>query len=392
MYSFARPNEMAWGLVGKATLLKVFHNLFMLRRTRLFTLIFFLSGSLLLPAFSFASETTHAAAVSSEQTTEAQEEGFNLAKFIMDHVTDKYEWHVWGPHEGGFTVPLPVILYSQANGLSIFLSGKFHESHEGYKGYVLTHEGHIERADGASFYDFSITKTVAEILIASLLMLWMGVSVAKRYTRRQGLAPKGFQNALEILILFVRDDVGKTAIGEKHHKKFIPFLLTVFFFIFISNFLGLIPVFPFGANITGNISVAIALALIVLVLTLFIGNKHYWEHIIWMPGVPAWVKIFLLTPIELLGVVQRPAILMIRLFANIVAGHIVILSFVCLIFVFGQSSDAGGWGFSPVSLAFAMFMNAMELLVAFLQAYVFTLLTAMYIGACVEEPHHAEHH
>ena len=132
--------------------------------------------------------------------------------------------------------------------------------------------------------------------------------------------------------------------------------------------------------------------MIVLVITLFIGNKHYWQHILWMPGVPAWVKIFLLTPIEIIGVFQRPFVLMIRIFANIAAGHIVILSFVCLIFVFGSSSDAGGWGFSPVSMAFALFMNAMELLVAFLQAFVFTLLTAMYIGSCLEEPHHAEHH
>ena len=141
----------------------------------------------------------------------------------------------------------------------------------------------------------------------------------------------------------------------------------------------------------GNISVTLAISSIILVITLVIGNKHYWEHILWMPGVPAWVKICLLTPIEIIGVFQRPLVLMIRIFANIAAGHIVILAFVCLIFVFAGSSDAGGWGFSPVSMAFALFMNAMELLVAFLQAFVFTLLTAMYIGSCLEEPHHAEH-
>ena len=143
----------------------------------------------------------------------------------------------------------------------------------------------------------------------------------------------------------------------------------------------------------GNISVTFTLAAIVLIITLFIGNKHYWQHILWMPGVPAWVKIFLLTPIEIIGVFQRPFVLMIRIFANIAAGHIVILSFICLIFVFGVKSDAAGWGFSPVSMAFALFMYAMELLVAFLQAFVFTLLTAMYIGSCLEEPHHStEHH
>jgi len=360
----------------------------MFKHSRIFILVLFLTGFAFFPAFA----QEHTAV--QEHTAPAQhheEEEFNAGKFIIDHVTDKYDWHLWGPHDGGVSIPLPLILYTQANGLDIFLSSKFHHGTEAYQGYKLNHD-HVEREDGATFYDFSITKTVSEILIACLLMLWMGISVAKTYARRKGLAPKGFQNAFEILILFVRDDLAKTAIGEKNHRRFVPFLLTIFFFIFISNFLGLIPTFPGGANVTGNISVAFSLALIILVLTLFIGNKHYWEHILWMPGVPAWVKIFLLTPIEIIGVVQRPFVLMIRLFANIAAGHIVILSFVCLIFVFGSSSDAGGWGFSPVSMAFAIFMNAMELLVAFLQAYVFTLLTAMYIGACLEEPHHAEHH
>jgi len=356
----------------------------MLRGTRFLTLISFLLGFSILPAISFAhGEET--------KTEEHNEEAFNAGKFIIDHVTDKYEWHIIGPHEGGVSIPLPVILYTKENGLNIFLSSKISHGHS-HNGYTLNHEGHIEREDKASFLDFSITKTVTEILIASFLLLWMGISVAKSYTRRKGLSPKGFQNALEILVLFVRDDIAKASIGKKHHRRFVPFLLTSFFFIFINNFLGLIPVFPGGANVTGNIAVTIVLAAFVLVITLFIGNKHYWRHILWMPGVPAWVKIFLLTPIEIIGVFQRPGVLMIRLFANIAAGHIVILAFVCLIFVFGSTSAASGWGFSPVSMAFAIFMNAMELLVAFLQAYVFTLLTAMYIGACVEEPHHAEHH
>lgn len=356
----------------------------MLCRNKIFTLLSVLIGFVLLPVFSFAEEKK-------TDIHENHEEAFNAGKFIIDHVTDKYEWHIVGPHNGGVSIPLPVILYSKENGLDIFLSSKF-ERGESYNGYTLNHEGHIERADETFFYDFSITKTVTEILIASILLLWMGISVAKSYTKRKGMAPKGFQNAFEILVMFVRDDLAKASIGEKHYKRFVPFLLTCFFFIFINNFLGLIPVFPGGANVTGNIAVTFVLAFVVLVLTLFIGNKHYWGHILWMPGVPAWVKIFLLTPIELIGVFQRPFVLMIRLFANIAAGHIVILSFVCLIFVFGSGSDAGGWGFSPVSMAFAIFMNAMELLVAFLQAYVFTLLTAMYIGACVEEPQHAEHH
>lgn len=319
-------------------------------------------------------------------------EKFNAGKFIIDHVTDKYEWHLWGSHENPTSIPLPVILYSSEKGLTIFLSSKFeHEANEKesyYKGYKLNDKGHIESENNFAFYDFSITKAVAGLLLSSLLVVLIFISVAKSYTSRKGLAPKGFQSLIEPLIIFVRDDIAKQSIGEKQYARFVPFLLSIFFFIFIANLIGLIPSFP---GIMGNISVAFTFALIVLFITLFIGKKHYWQHILWMPGVPAWVKICLLTPIEVIGIIQRPFVLMIRIFANIAAGHIVILSFVCLIFVFSGKGDAGGWGFSPVSMAFALFMNAMELLVAFLQAYVFTLLTAMYFGSCVEEPHHAEH-
>ena len=316
-------------------------------------------------------------------------EKFSAGKFIIDHVTDKYEWHLWGPHEDPTSIPLPVILYSKDKGLNVFLSDRFEHGKAAYNSYIFNQEGHIETQDGSAFYDFSVTKAVAGVIITSILILFIFISVARSYTRRKGQAPKGFQSLIEPLIIFIRDDVAKQSIGEKHYQRFLPFLLTVFFFIWISNFIGLIPSFP---GIMGNISVAFTLSMIVLLITLVIGNRHYWEHILWMPGVPAWVKIFLLTPIEIIGVFQRPFVLMIRIFANIAAGHIVILSFVCLIFVFGSSSEAGGWGFTPVSMAFSLFMNAMELLVAFLQAFVFTLLTAMYIGSCLEEPHHAEHH
>ena len=341
----------------------------------------FLSGSIT----AFAQEET-AKAGEAEKTSHT-EGVFNAGEFIIDHVTDKYEWHLWGPHENPVSIPLPVILYSGSKGLSVFLSSKFEHGHAAYDGYKME-EGAIVSEDGSEFYNFSITKAVTGILLTSIIVLWLFISIAKSYSRRIGLAPKGAQSLFEPLILFVRDDIAKAAIGEKHFMRYMPLLLTLFFFIWVSNFIGLIPTFP---GVMGNISVAFTLASIVLVLTLFIGKKHYWEHILWMPGVPAWVKIFLLTPIEIIGVIQRPAVLMIRIFANIAAGHIVILSFVCLIFVFGSTSAAGGWGFSPISMLFALFMNAMELLVAFLQAFVFTLLTAMYIGACVEEPHHAEH-
>ncbi|MEK6614530.1 MAG: F0F1 ATP synthase subunit A [Bacteroidota bacterium] len=352
----------------------------MISRIRIFIPISFLFGCVFLPNFLLASE----------EKTNAEEphEAFNPGKFIIDHVTDKYEWHIAGPHEGGISIPLPVILYSKEKGLDIFLSNKF-EHGKSHNGYTLNHEGRIETEENSSFYDFSITKAVTGVFITALLVFLIFISVAKAYTRRKGQAPKGFQSLIEPLIIFVRDDIAKQSIGEKHYRRFLPLLLTFFFFIWISNFIGLIPSFP---GIMGNISVTFTLAAIVLIITLFIGNKHYWQHILWMPGVPAWVKICLLTPIEIIGVFQRPFVLMIRIFANIAAGHIVILSFICLIFVFSTKSDAGGWGFSPVSMAFALFMNAMELLVAFLQAFVFTLLTAMYIGSCLEEPHHTEEH
>ena len=326
-----------------------------------------------------AQATDEPAQASTEESNQ-----FDVGAAILGHVTDDYEWHLWG-HT---SVPLPVILYSSSKGLDLFLSNKIEEG-KVFHGYKLE-EGKII-SDTDDFVDFSMTKTVIEILIACALLLWIFISVAKTYTRRKDLAPKGFQSLIEPIILFVRDDIAKASIGEKKYKKFLPLLLTIFFFIWVNNMLGLIPIFPGGANVMGNISVTLALAVIVLIITLFIGNKHYWKHILWMPGVPALVKILLLTPIEILGVFQRPAVLMIRLFANVLAGHIIILSFVFLIFIFGMKGEAGGWGFAPISMAFAIFMNAMELLVAFLQAFVFTLLTAMYIGACLEDPHEEEH-
>jgi F-type H+-transporting ATPase subunit a len=225
-----------------------------------------------------------------------------------------------------------------------------------------------------------------------LLMLWMFISVAKSAKRRQGKAPKGMQSWIEPLVVFVRDDIAKPSIGKKY-ERFMPFLLTVFFFIWINNLLGLIPIFPGGANVTGSISIALVLALFTLLTTFVIANKHYWRHVFAMPGVPIPVLI-ILTPIEILGLFLRPFVLMIRLFANITAGHIIALAFFSLIFIFGEMHAGLGLGVSVLSLVFTVFMGAMELLVAFLQAYVFTLLSAIYFGSAVEEGHHGheDHH
>jgi F-type H+-transporting ATPase subunit a len=310
-------------------------------------------------------------------------EKFDPGKSIMGHIGDSHDWHLFGH----VSVPLPVIIYSPGSGIEIFSSARFEHGHASYNGYSLSENKKIVREDGATFYDFSITKNVAALFFSLALMVWMFMSVARAYSRRKDQAPKGMQSFMEPLILFVRDDIARPSIGEKKYMKFMPFLLTVFFFIWINNLLGLIPIIPGGANLTGNIAVTLTLAAITFLITLFVANKNYWHHIFAMPGVPAWV-LFLLTPIEILGVFLRPFVLMIRLFANITAGHIIVLSFFSMIFIFGEMSTGLGFGVSVLSVAFVVFMTMLELLVAFLQAYVFTLLSAIYFGAAVEEHHH----
>jgi F-type H+-transporting ATPase subunit a len=377
----------------------------LLRNTILFTLLF------VSPTFLFASDPEHPVA-GEHATAEEHAEGhgekkFNAGEMIIDHVSDSHEWHLWGEHT---SIPLPIIIYSD-RGLDMFMSSKFEHGHARVKGkytYALHEDkvvaydealGDVDEEATAKLKDFSITKNVAAIIITMILMVWMFLSVARAYTRRPGQAPKGLQSFMEPLIIFIRDDVAKANIGEKKYKKFMPFLLTAFFFIWISNMMGLFPTFPGGGNVTGNIAVAMTLAAMTFLITLFRANGHYWHHIFAMPGVPAWVLI-ILTPIEILGVFLRPFVLMIRLFANIAAGHIIALAFFSLIFIFGTTFGvAAGYGGAVLAVIFTVFMMALELLVAFLQAYVFTLLSAVYFGAAVEEPHgnhdhhgSAEHH
>jgi len=227
--------------------------------------------------------------------------------------------------------------------------------------------------------DFSITKNVCTLLLSVVVLLVIFISVANGYKKRKGKSPKGLQSWLEPVILFVRDDIAKPNLGHKH-ERFMPYLLTVFFFIWFNNMLGLVPFLPGGANLTGNIAVTMVLAVITLLITIFNGNKHYWQHIFWMPNVPVPMKIFL-APLELIGVFTKPIALMIRLFANITAGHILVLSLICLIFVFDSI-----W-VSAASIPFAIFIGAIELMVAFIQAFIFTILSALFIGMAVEEHH-----
>lgn len=329
---------------------------------------------------------------------------FDPGKMITEHISDAHDWHLWGEGDHAVSIPLPVILYSSETGLHTFMSSAFHHGHEIHEGFALKEgkvvvvneqEGLAETATineekTAALWDISITKNVMSLFISIFLMMFIFLSVAKAYNARPGQAPKGLQGLIEPLVIFVRDDIAKSSIGEKKYKKFLPYLMTAFFFIWLNNLLGLIPVFPGGANLTGSISITMTLAVITFILVLINGNKHYWHHIFAMPGVPGWVLI-LLTPIEILGVFLRPFVLMIRLFANITAGHIIALSFFSLIFIFGEMSSGAGIGAAIFSVAFTVFMTCLELLVAFLQAYVFTLLSAIYIGAAVEEAHHDSH-
>ncbi|MCA6362127.1 MAG: F0F1 ATP synthase subunit A [Bacteroidetes bacterium] len=329
-----------------------------------------------------------------------EEAKFNPGKMIMEHISDAHDWHLWGHTH----IPLPVILKTD-KGFEFFLSSRFHDNASGvYKGAHYSYkmeENKIEVWDETlnaanheathHLYDFSITKNVVTLFIVVIMLMYVFMSIAKAYKRRPGQAPKGMQSFFEPIIIFVRDDLARPALGHKY-EKFMPYLLTVFFFIWFSNMLGLIPFFPGGANFTGNITITAALALLTFIITTINGNGHYWRHIFAMPGVPAFVLV-ILTPIEILGMFLRPFVLMIRLFANISAGHIIALAFYSLIFIFGKGGESmgGGLGVSIVSILFTVFMFAMELLVAFLQAYVFTLLSAIYFGAAVEEHHHEEH-
>jgi F-type H+-transporting ATPase subunit a len=333
-----------------------------------------------------------------EATAIHEKKGFDAGKLITEHISDSYGWHMWGEGHQAVSIPLPVILYSD-KGLDVFMSSAFHHGEEDVvaKNIYRLEENHIKVIENgvvdeeatAKITDLSVTKNVASLLVSAILLLWIFLSVAKSYKTRVGQAPKGLQSFVEPLIMFVRDDIAKTSIGPKY-EKFMPYLLTVFFFIFINNLMGLIPIFPGGANLTGNITICAVLACFTLLIIFANSNGHYWRHIFAMPGVPAWVLI-ILTPIEILGVILRPFVLMIRLFANITAGHIIALAFFSLIFIFGEMSTGAGFGVAVLSVAFTVFMGFMELLVAFLQAYVFTLLSAMYFGAAIEEGHHEEH-
>lgn len=376
---------------------------------------------------------------------DAVDHEFNVGETAFHHVADQNVYNI-----GPLQLPLPCIVYSKEDGLSTFSSGVFHADAHGtseiaYDRYVLHHgmihrikdgnfpKGEVElghhavykltmnegdkevekvfvchngskyEAEGqttldagyfggagfnSSFYDFSMTKNVVSMIIVFLILAFLFTRIARAYRDREGLAPKGAQSLIEPIILFIRDEVAIPFMGEKY-MRFFPFLLAIFFFILGLNLWGQIP-FLGGSNVTGNLAFTGALAVVTFFVVNLSGNKHYWEHTLWMPGVPAIVKILVLTPVEIAGLIIKPLTLMLRLASNITAGHIVITVFISLIFIFGKSGElpmvAGGTSIGSTLLT--MFMMAIELLVAFIQAFVFTILTASYLGAATEEAHH----
>lgn len=368
-----------------------------------------LLGLLFLFAISgavYASTDSLVVADSPQEPSMHHEEGkFNAGQMIMDHVSDAHDWHILTYHEHHVSVPLPIILLDGGKLVS-FSSRYFHHGESSYRGYKLLTEGKEKGkivkvlADGVSVdtsarkpLDFSITKNVVALFASIILLLLVFIPIANKYKNNPARAPKGLQSLLEPIILFVRDDIAIAAIGKKKYARFMPYLLTIFFFIFFNNLLGLIPILPGGANLTGNIAVTMVLALFTFVITTFMGSKDYWKHIFNTPGVPWWLKIPvpLLPAVEVMGVFTKPFVLMVRLFANITAGHIIVLGFLSLIFIFGDMNPAIGLAVSPVSVLFDIFMSLLELLVAFIQAYVFTLLSAIYFSMAIEEHTHEEH-
>ncbi len=315
------------------------------------------------------------------------EEAIDIPEIVLEHLSDAYEWHI----AGDVSIPLPIILRSSVTGKWTFCTKNSLPAN-----YYFNHDKHgkiYEQGSDKRPLDLSFTKSVCQIWIVVIVLIAVFLSCARWYKKHdcKSDAPKGFVGMMEMLVMVIYDDVVKACVGEKQYKKYAPYLLTVFFFILVTNLLGLLPVFPGGANVTGNINITFFLALCTMLLVNVFGNKEYWKEIFW-PEVPMFLKAYpvaLIPVIEVVGIITKPFALMVRLFANMMAGHAIILSFTCVIFLGWTLGTAMGIGLNLFSALMLLFMNCVELLVAFVQAYVFTLLSAVFIGLAHPE-HHAE--
>lgn len=334
---------------------------------------------ILLFSVARAQEETHTGEAAHEAH---QPEKFNASEVILHHVMDDHIWHLFEGHYG--TIYLPVIVYSSEKGFETFSSRHFYDEHHNlveYNGYKLDHNRIYLAGTDKTVLDLSITKNVAMLFINAILLIVVFLAVAKSYKNNHGKAPKGIQSFFEPIILFVRDEIVKPNIGSKY-ERFFPYLLTLFFFILFGNLLGLL---PGAANLTGNIAVTLTLAVLTFIITNVNGNKGYWSHIFWTPGVPLPLRLVIL-PVEIIGIFTKPISLTVRLFVAITAGHIVLLSLISLTFIFG--SIWVGFG----SALIVLFINLIELMVAGIQAYVFTLFTSLYIGMAIVDHEHHDHH
>lgn len=354
-------------------------------------------------------ESIHETEQSVEQTLDSVEHAVEKTQqekvndHIQHHLADDYSFIFFSNEETGknYGFSLPVILFD--NGLKIFMSsefdygnkvvekdGEFYKLYHG-KIYKTDAEGTITYDEAhhpvnEKPWDFSITKNVASLFFTTILIFIMFLGLAKTYKNGPNNLPKGFSRVLEPLVIYVRDEMAMPNIGKTKYKKFMPFLLTVFFLIFILNLLGLTPL---GFNVTGSISVTACLAIVTFVITQFSANKDYWKHMFWMPGVPVPMKI-MLAPIELLGALIKPFSLMVRLFANITAGHSVVFGLIAIIFVMKEA--LGTVGATSIGFFLSTFLVVLEILVAFLQAFIFTMLSSLFIGMAVQEHEHDEAH
>lgn len=336
------------------------------------------------------------APVWAQEPTDQQADQVDVKSVVFGHIGDSYEWHITDIGQTAIRIPLPVIVYSSQSGWHTFLSSRIEENGGKYEGFYIApagskYEGKIveKNASGEEIrpWDISITKITLSLLINSAILLIIILSVAHWYRRREqgAYAPGGFTGFMEMFIMMVHDDVIKSCVGP-NYKKFAPYLLTAFFFIFINNIMGLIPIFPGGVNVTGNIAVTLVLALFTFVIVNVFGTKHYWKDIFW-PDVPWWLKVPvpMMPFIEFFGIFTKPFALMIRLFANMLAGHMAMLVLTCLIFISASMGPVINGSLTVASVLFNIFMNALELLVAFIQAYVFTMLSAVFIGLAQEK-------
>ena len=331
-----------------------------------------------------------------EEHAAGKPEKIDVKELILEHLADSYTWHITKIGETDIAIPLPIIVYSQTTGWHVFMSSAFHETgvHEGltiaaegkYKGKIVEKD---VQGNEVKPFDISITKVAFSLLLNSALLIFIILMVARSYKKDSLESKKGFVGFMELFIMNINDDVIKPCIG-KDYRKFSPYLLTVFFFIFFNNLVGIIPIFPGGANVTGNIAITFTLAVCTFLIVNIFGTKEYWREIFW-PDVPVWLKVPvpLMPAIELVGVFTKPFALMIRLFANMLAGHSVVLGLTCLVFVTVSLGPAMNTSMTIVSVLFTVFINLVEVLVAYIQAYVFVLLSAVFIGLARVEPHHA---